>query len=52
MNPIFKRRSIRKFSDDEVSINQVKNLIKTGMQAPSAFNAQHGNLSLFLIKKI
>ena len=40
MNPIFKRRSIRKFSDDEVSINQVKNLIKAGMQAPSAFNSQ------------
>lgn len=40
MNPIFKRRSIRKFSDDEVSITQVKNLIKAGMQAPSAFNSQ------------
>ena len=40
MNPIFKRRSVRKFSDKEVSINQVKNLIKAGMQAPSAFNSQ------------
>ncbi len=40
MNPIFKRRSVRKFSDEEVSINQVKNLIKAGMQSPSAFNSQ------------
>ena len=40
MNPIFKRRSVRQFSDEEVSINQVKNLIKAGMQAPSAFNSQ------------
>ena len=40
MNPIFKRRSVREFSDKEVSINQVKNLIKACMQAPSAFNSQ------------
>ena len=40
MNPIFKRRSVREFSDEEVSTGQVKNLIKAGMQAPSAFNSQ------------
>lgn len=40
MNPIFKRRSVRKFSDEEVSIDQIKNLIKAGMQSPSAFNSQ------------
>ncbi|WP_299523823.1 nitroreductase family protein [uncultured Methanobrevibacter sp.] len=40
MNPIFKRRSVRKFNDKEVSMNQVKHLIEAGMQAPSAFNSQ------------
>lgn len=40
MNPIFKRKSIRNFSDDEVSTDKIKNLIRAGMQAPSAFNSQ------------
>lgn len=37
---IFKRKSIRNFSDDEVSTDKIKNLIRAGMQAPSAFNSQ------------
>ena len=40
MNMIFKRKSIRNFSDDEVSTDKIKNLIRAGMQAPSAFNSQ------------
>lgn len=40
MNPIFKRHSIRKFLDDEVSKTQIENLLKAGMQAPSAGNQQ------------
>lgn len=37
---IFKRKSIRNFSDDEVRTDKIKNLIRAGMQAPSAFNSQ------------
>ena len=40
MNPIFKRKSTRNYSDDEVSTDKIKNLIRAGMQAPSAFNSQ------------
>jgi nitroreductase len=40
MNPIFKRHSVRKFLDDEISSIQIENLLKAGMQAPSACNQQ------------
>ena len=40
MNPIFKRHSIRKYSDVEVSDEQIENLLKAAMQAPSACNQQ------------
>ena len=40
MNPIFKRHSIRKYSDVEVTDEQIGNLLKAGMQAPSACNQQ------------
>ena len=40
MNPIFKRHSIRKYSDVEVTDKQIENLLKAGMQAPSACNQQ------------
>lgn len=40
MNVIFKRASVRQFSDKEVPIFKVERLIKAGMQAPSACNAQ------------
>ncbi|WP_296891240.1 nitroreductase family protein [uncultured Methanobrevibacter sp.] len=40
MNPIFKRHSIRKYSDAEVTDEQIENLLKAGMQAPSACNQQ------------
>ena len=40
MNPIFKRHSIRKYLDEEVSQTQIENLLKAGMQAPSAGNQQ------------
>lgn len=37
---IFKRKSIRSFTDEKVSTDKIKNLIRAGMQAPSAFNSQ------------
>ncbi|MBR0270456.1 MAG: nitroreductase family protein [Methanobrevibacter sp.] len=40
MNPIFERQSVRKFLDKEVSETQIENLLKAGMQAPSACNQQ------------
>ncbi|MCF0227134.1 MAG: nitroreductase family protein [Methanobrevibacter sp.] len=40
MNFIFKRASVREFSDKELNISKVENLIKAGMQAPSACNSQ------------
>ena len=40
MNPIFRRKSIRKFLNKEVTKEQVENLLKAGMQAPSACNQQ------------
>lgn len=40
MNPIFKRYSVRRFSDEKVSDGQIQSLLKAGMQAPSACNQQ------------
>ena len=40
MNPIFKRISIRKYSNVEVTDEQIENLLKAAMQAPSACNQQ------------
>lgn len=40
MNPIFKRKSIRKFKNKEVEDEKVERLLKAGMQAPSAMNSQ------------
>lgn len=40
MNPIFKRRSIRKFTDEEVSDKDIEMLLRAGMAAPSAHNKQ------------
>ena len=40
MNPIFKRQSVRKYLNDEVTSEQIENLLKAGMQAPSACNQQ------------
>ena len=40
MNPIFKRHSIRKYGDAEVTDEQIENLLKAAMQAPSACNQQ------------
>ncbi|WP_400195756.1 nitroreductase family protein, partial [Methanobrevibacter smithii] len=37
---IFKRKSVRSFTDENVSTDKIKNLIRAGMQAPSAFNSQ------------
>lgn len=40
MKTIFERRSIRKYTDKEVSDTIIKKMLKAGMAAPSAGNAQ------------
>ena len=40
MSLIFKRQSIRKFTDEKISDDKIENLLKAGMQAPSAGNQQ------------
>lgn len=40
MSIIFKRHSVRRFTDEKVSDDKVERLLKAGMQAPSACNAQ------------
>ena len=40
MSLIFKRRSVRKFTDEEVSDDLIESLLKAGMQAPSSCNSQ------------
>ena len=40
MNPIFKRQSVRRYSDTEVTDAQIENILKAAMQAPSACNQQ------------
>ena len=40
MNPIFTRRSVRLFSDEEISDQDLDKIIKAAMQAPSAMNQQ------------
>lgn len=37
---IFKRHSVRRFTDEKVSDEKIENLLKAGMQAPSAGNQQ------------
>lgn len=40
METIFKRRSVRKYSDTKITDDQLKQIIKAGMAAPSAKNSQ------------
>jgi len=40
MSIIFKRHSVRRFRDEMVPEELIENLLKAGMQAPSACNAQ------------
>ncbi|NLI59927.1 MAG: nitroreductase family protein [Clostridiales bacterium] len=40
MNAIFKRRSIRRYTDERVSEELIEQLLKAGMAAPSAGNQQ------------
>lgn len=40
MSLIFQRHSVRKFTNEKVSYEIIENLLKAGMQAPSACNAQ------------
>ena len=39
-NSIFKRKSIRKYLDNDISDDDIKSILSAGMQAPSAFNTQ------------
>ncbi|MDR2640338.1 MAG: nitroreductase family protein [Candidatus Peribacteria bacterium] len=38
MKEIYKRRSIRKFSDKKVEKDTIEKILKAGMNAPSAMN--------------
>ena len=38
MNEIYKRRSIRKYTNQEISDEDIKKILKAGMNAPSAHN--------------
>jgi nitroreductase len=40
MSLIFKRKSVRKYSDEKVPDDVIENLLKAGMQAPSSCNSQ------------
>jgi len=40
MSIIFKRHSVRKFTDEVVSDEKIDSLLKAGMQAPSSCNSQ------------
>ena len=40
MSLVFKRRSVRRYTDEKVPDETIENLLKAGMQAPSACNAQ------------
>lgn len=40
MSLIFKRHSVRRFTEEKVSDEKIENLLKAGMQAPSACNQQ------------
>ena len=40
METIFNRRSVRKYTDKVISDEQLKQIIKAGMAAPSAKNSQ------------
>ncbi len=40
MDSIYNRRSTRKFTDEPISREQIKELLKAGMCAPSAHNQQ------------
>ena len=40
MSIVFKRQSVRRFTDEKVSDEKIENLLKAGMQAPSACNQQ------------
>ena len=37
---VFKRKSVRKYTDEKVPDEVIENLLKAGMQAPSACNQQ------------
>lgn len=41
MEAIFKRRSVRKFQDKPISEEQIKQIVKAAMAAPSAGGARH-----------
>jgi nitroreductase len=40
MSLIFKRKSVRRFTDEIVDDEKIENLLKAGMQAPSSCNSQ------------
>lgn len=52
METIFKRRSIRKFTADEVEDNKIELMLRAAMQAPSAGNQQPAEFIVVRNKEI
>ena len=51
MEEIYKRRSIRKYTDKEISDEDMKKILKAGMNAPSAHNLKPYDLIVIKNKK-
>jgi nitroreductase len=51
MEAIFKRRSIRKFTDKKIMDKQIKTLLEAAMMAPTAVNAQEWEFLVIRDKK-
>ena len=51
MNEIFIRRSIREFVEKPVEKDKIENILKAGMQAPSAKNQQAWEFIVVTSKK-
>jgi nitroreductase len=51
LQAIFKRRSIRKFTDKEITDKQIKTLLEAAMMAPTAVNAQEWEFLVIRDKK-
>jgi nitroreductase len=47
LEALFSRRSIRKYTQDQVTDEMLKNIIKAGMYAPSAVNKQPWHFIIF-----
>ena len=51
MKEIYERRSIRKYTEQEISDENMQKILKAGMNAPSAHNLKPYDLIVVEIKK-